>query len=361
MRSRSAGRPCGRTAAGACATRRGHGSRRGNLLCTRGLVRELENLERRARVAAGTSGDHLRDLAGDLGLEERSSPLDDRDDVFLGEGVELDHRAAREKRRVHLEVRVLRRRPDQRHETVLDRVQHRVLLRLVEAMDLVDEEDRAEAVRAEPFACGRDDAADVVDPGGDGGDLLERGAGPLGDDASDRRLAGAGRAEEDHRGRPVLFDRQPERRARAQDVLLSDELLERARSEANREGRVLQLAILRGLGEEVSHAAKYAQAVAPHSDPGPEPEDYSQPVLEGGAPSDYERYLNTEGLLALQKGPGRVGAPRRAPLPGHAPVLRAVAQARRERRRRGDATDRGGRPSGRSSPARARARSASAT
>ncbi|MBA3433894.1 MAG: tryptophan 2,3-dioxygenase [Actinobacteria bacterium] len=44
--------------------------------------------------------------------------------------------------------------------------------------------------------------------------------------------------------------------------------------------------------------------MAPHSDPGPEPEDYSQPVLPGGAPSDYERYLNTEGLLALQKGPG---------------------------------------------------------
>ena len=43
--------------------------------------------------------------------------------------------------------------------------------------------------------------------------------------------------------------------------------------------------------------------MAPHSDPGPEPEDYSQPVLPGGAPSDYERYLNTEGLLALQKGP----------------------------------------------------------
>jgi tryptophan 2,3-dioxygenase len=33
-------------------------------------------------------------------------------------------------------------------------------------------------------------------------------------------------------------------------------------------------------------------------------EDYSQPVLAGGAASDYERYLNTDGLLALQKGPG---------------------------------------------------------
>jgi tryptophan 2,3-dioxygenase len=33
----------------------------------------------------------------------------------------------------------------------------------------------------------------------------------------------------------------------------------------------------------------------------PESEDYSQPLLAGGAASDYERYLNTDDLLALQK------------------------------------------------------------
>jgi tryptophan 2,3-dioxygenase len=33
-----------------------------------------------------------------------------------------------------------------------------------------------------------------------------------------------------------------------------------------------------------------------------EAEDYSQPILPGGASSDYERYLNTDELLALQKG-----------------------------------------------------------
>lgn len=32
-------------------------------------------------------------------------------------------------------------------------------------------------------------------------------------------------------------------------------------------------------------------------------EDFSQPILEGAARSDYERYLNTEELLALQKSP----------------------------------------------------------
>jgi tryptophan 2,3-dioxygenase len=43
--------------------------------------------------------------------------------------------------------------------------------------------------------------------------------------------------------------------------------------------------------------------VAAHEAPETQAEDYSQPVLEGEAGSDYERYLNTEGLLALQKGP----------------------------------------------------------
>jgi len=33
-----------------------------------------------------------------------------------------------------------------------------------------------------------------------------------------------------------------------------------------------------------------------------EADDYSQPILPGGASSDYERYLNTDELLALQKG-----------------------------------------------------------
>src|SRR5215213_6970056 len=34
-----------------------------------------------------------------------------------------------------------------------------------------------------------------------------------------------------------------------------------------------------------------------------EAEDYSQPVLAGAGASDYERYLRTDDLLALQKTP----------------------------------------------------------
>ena len=59
---------------------------------------------------------------------------------------ELVELAAREQRRVDLEVRVLGGRADQRDQARLDRRQQRVLLRLVEAVDLVQEEDRAPAV-----------------------------------------------------------------------------------------------------------------------------------------------------------------------------------------------------------------------
>src|SRR5207344_3181747 len=47
-----------------------------------------------------------------------------------------------------------------------------------------------------------------------------------------------------------------------------------------------------------SRREKYAQAVEGH-----EAEDFSTPVLEGEAASDYERYLRTDELLALQKTP----------------------------------------------------------
>jgi tryptophan 2,3-dioxygenase len=53
-------------------------------------------------------------------------------------------------------------------------------------------------------------------------------------------------------------------------------------------------AFARRVGEEVAHPSQYAPAVATH-------EDYSEPILAGDGASDYERYLNTDALLGLQK------------------------------------------------------------
>ena len=63
-----------------------------------------------------------------------------------------------------------------------------------------------------------------------------------------------GGPEEDHRRRPVLLDREPERRARREHVLLADELLEPRRAQPNGQRGVLGLAFPRGFREEVGHA-----------------------------------------------------------------------------------------------------------
>ena len=56
---------------------------------------------------------------------------------------------------------------------VLDVGQERVLLRLVEAVDLVDEEDRSRAVEREARDRFGRDALDVGDPRRHGGEVLE--------------------------------------------------------------------------------------------------------------------------------------------------------------------------------------------
>ena len=77
-------------------------------------------------------------------------------------------------------------------------------------------------------------------------------------------------------------------------MLLADELGERSRPQPLRQRGKLGGAFPRSVGEEIAHRRQYAPAVATH-------EDFSEPILEGEGESDYERYLNTDALLALQK------------------------------------------------------------
>jgi hypothetical protein len=124
---------------------------------------------------------------------------------------ELEELTAAEERRVDLEVRVLRRRPDQRQEARLDRRQERVLLTLVEAVDLVQEEDRAASVAAQPVAGLAQHPAHVAHADLHRRELLEVRLRRRRDDPGERRLAAPRRPEEDHRRHPVGGDRPPQR------------------------------------------------------------------------------------------------------------------------------------------------------
>ena len=93
--------------------------------------------------------------------------------------------------------------------------QQRVLLGLAEAVDLVEEQDRALAPLAEPLLGPLEHLADVLHPGADRRELLERLGGVGGDGLGQGRLARARRPPEDHRREPVGLDEGPQRLAPA--------------------------------------------------------------------------------------------------------------------------------------------------
>ncbi len=128
----------------------------------------LQRGERLTAVAAGAVDEHVDRLvvgSGLLGVEP--APHQDLDGGAV-ERLEAEQRRAAAQRRVDLEERVLGGRPDEGDRAVLDRRQQGVLLRLGEAVDLVEEQDRAPPVHAEAFPGTFDDLPHVLDPGGDG-------------------------------------------------------------------------------------------------------------------------------------------------------------------------------------------------
>ena len=130
-------------------------------------------------------------------------------------GFEDEHLRARQQRRVDLEGRVLGGRADEHDVAGFDARQKGVLLRLVEAMDLVDEDDRAAAEPAAAVLGRGHDVLDFLDAREHGAEGDELRVGEVGDEARERRLAGARRSPEDDRLQQVALDRLAQRPARA--------------------------------------------------------------------------------------------------------------------------------------------------
>ena len=125
--------------------------------------------------------------------------------------------------------------------------QQGVLLRLVEAVDLVEEEDRALAVQREPLLRLGDRGPDVRDAGHHRAHRGELGADLRGEEAGEAGLARARRAPQQQRGEVAAGDAPAQRTSLADEVLLPDELLEVPRSHPGRE----RLALGRWLEERL--------------------------------------------------------------------------------------------------------------
>src|SRR5207247_317718 len=126
-------------------------------------------------------------------------------------------------------------RADQGDDPVFDPGQERILLRLVEPMDLVAKEDRAAPFVAQPALRLGDDLADTGHSLRHGRERLEVAIGVVRDEAGERRLARPGRAPEDAGPDLAAANQLAEGLSGAQQVLLAQELLQCARPHAGGE------------------------------------------------------------------------------------------------------------------------------
>ena len=203
--------------------------------------RHLEGRERGSRVAIRRGGDHLDKLRRHVDLlsaepfRGRQRAVEEFEDLFGGKRVKDEDFAPGQQRAVDLEGGIFGRGAHENDRALLDKGEERVLLRLVEAMDFVDKEDRALSIRAVAIRL-LHDGANLSDPARDGGEVDELRARDLRDHVRKGRLPDAGGPPEDHRRDRVLLDHSPQDLPFAEESPLPDDFVERLRSKPRGEG-----------------------------------------------------------------------------------------------------------------------------
>ena len=167
------------------------------------------------------------------------------------------HLAARQKRCVDLEARVLGRRSDQRDGAVFHEGEEAILLRTIETMDLIHEQQGL-LTRASSCSGFSEHFLEVGNAGEDGGDGDEPQPNGSREQAGDGRLARAWRPPQDHRGEAARGNHPADRALGARQMILADNLAQRRRAQAIGQRRVGRgrLDLPRRdvlIGEQVSH------------------------------------------------------------------------------------------------------------
>ena len=198
--------------------------------------------ERGAAVAVGHADELFarlliqRQLAAFDLLGARQQLLDRR----RVERLEHQHSGTRQQRRVQFETRIFGGGADQNDGAVFHHRQEAVLLGAVEAVNLVDEQQRALPGLA---AAARllEHLLQVRDAGEDRGDLLEMQVGRLRQKPRHRGLAGAGRAPEHEAAERARRQHAGKRAVGPEQMILPDHLVEllRAQPVGKRARRVL--------------------------------------------------------------------------------------------------------------------------
>ena len=171
--------------------------------------------------------------------------------LLHGERLQLEDLGTGDQRAVDREEGVLRGRPDQAYCPALDIGEQGILLRLVEPVDLVDEEQCAPPV---PSLDGGspDGLADIGHRSLDAAQLDEAALGAGGNEAGQACLPRPGRAIEDDRGEAVGLNGATKELSLAEDMGLTGVLLQRPRTHARRK---------RGVGRQRIRSLRRAEKI----------------------------------------------------------------------------------------------------
>ena len=159
--------------------------------------------------------------------------MQQRAQVVLGKRLQHKDFAPRKQRAVYLERGVFGGCADEDYAAFFHKRQESVLLRLVETVYLVYEQNRAFAETA-VFLRLFHDLFYLLYAAGHGGEVDEVSLCPVGDDARKGSLAHTGRAPEYHRADIVALDESAQHLSFAKQMLLSAIFVQRLRTQARR-------------------------------------------------------------------------------------------------------------------------------
>lgn len=195
---------------------------------------DLKRIQRAAKITVAKtreSGEHV--LVGDAPVTSQPAlfvserPLESRGNLIGRQRFESEQMAAADERRDDVKAGIVGCGTDQADETFFNIREEEILLRLVEAMDFVDEQD---CLGVGTRTRGQEDLAEFGDVGLDGVDPDELAAGFAGDDARKAGFAAAGRPIEEKAAEPVSADQLNQKAVGTEEMRLADNFAEVARS-----------------------------------------------------------------------------------------------------------------------------------
>ena len=230
----------------------------------RQVRQRLHHVEEKAPVAVG-----LLQEAKPCPLVQRQpvpemllGPPEQGTQRFRPQPLQHQHVAARDQSTRERERGILGRGPDQCYRAVLDLVQQPVLLGAVEAVDLVDEQQRPPPARPQPARL-LVALAQVGDPGHHRRERQQRLIHLPRQQPGERGLPAARRPPQDQRGQPPPRQHPRQRRLGRQQVLLAHKLAQLRRPQQVGKGPVARGAgqFRRRLGKQVGHGNQAPRAL----------------------------------------------------------------------------------------------------